>query len=127
MSAPRHRKDDVDLETGEHDPAASQDVTRGDLSEELRASNPNMNGPHGGAGGMGVSSERLGDAGPDQQRATDGQADTSVRRRDPDADVPPEQTPGGPEFNPEGLPPKAGYPASDPRSKDKPFSTPPGS
>jgi hypothetical protein len=81
---------------------------------DLRDSTPNSGGPDGAAGGMGVSSERVGHAGPGQQR-TDGVLDTSVVTDD-DEDAPPERSPGGPEDNPVGLEPKAGYPSLDPRS-----------
>jgi hypothetical protein len=67
---------------------------------------------------MGVSSERIGHAGPGQE-ATDGVRDVSPHERDPDEDVPPEQAPGQPEDNPEGISPKAGYPSKDPRSDDE--------
>ena len=82
---------------------------------DLQDSTPNSTGPHRAAGSMGVSSERTGHAGPDQD-ATDGVKDTSVGRDQPQAD-PPEQRPGGPEENPDGLEPKAGYPSADPRDK----------
>ena len=62
--------------------------------ESLRESNPNSAGPDTASGGMGVSSERTGDAGP-FEGVTNG-----VKH----------------EENPEGLDPKAGYPSLDPRS-----------
>ncbi|MDN4171573.1 hypothetical protein QWY28_01310 [Nocardioides sp. SOB77] len=96
-----------------------------DLAEPLRASNPNANGPQGAAGGMGVSSERVGHAGP-AQTSTDGVRDNSLA--EPDAvggDVPPEQSAGGPEDNPDTVLPKAGYPSKDPRSKEHPFDAKP--
>ena len=65
--------------------------------------------------GMGVSSERVGPTGPGQVD-TDGVRDTSAIESAPGDDVPPEQRPGQVERNPEGLDPKAGYPALDPRS-----------
>ena len=80
---------------------------------ELRDSNPNASGPDGLAGGMGVSSERVGETGPGQV-STDGVRDTSEEAADEDA--PAEQAPGHAEENPEGLTPKAGYPSKDPRS-----------
>jgi hypothetical protein len=86
--------------------------------EELRASSPNAGGPQAAAGGMGVSSERVGHTGPGQH-STDGQKDTSPPERDPDEETPPEQSPGNPEENPVGLPPKAGYPSIDPRSDEE--------
>jgi hypothetical protein len=83
----------------------------------IRESTPNAGGPEGAAGEMGVSSERVGPTGPGQH-GTDGVRDTSREEPDPDADVPPEQAPGAPEENPQGLAPKAGYPDLDPRSGD---------
>lgn len=65
--------------------------------------------------GMGVSSERVGPTGPGQ-RATDGTRDVSPQERDPDEETLPEQAVGGPEDNPEGIEPRAGYPSKDPRS-----------
>ena len=68
------------------------------------------------SGDIGVSSGRKGLAGPGQPRAPTGVRDTSVAPPDPDDEVPPEQSPGGEETNPEGLEPKAPYPSLDPRS-----------
>ena len=82
---------------------------------DIRDSTPNSSGPEGAAGGMGVSSERIGHAGPGQER-TDGLLDTSPVP--PPEDPPPEQAPGAPEENPVGLQPKAGYPSLDPRSDE---------
>ena len=87
----------------------------GDQDEELQESTPNSSGPERAAGEMGVSSERVGPAGPGQE-ATDGLRDVAPHEREPDDDVPPEQASGGPEDNPDGLPPKAGYSSKDPRS-----------
>jgi hypothetical protein len=86
-----------------------------DDTEDFQSSTPNSGGPDRAAGEMGVSSERVGPAGPGQE-ATDGVRDVAPHERDADEDVPPEQAPGNPEDNPEGLPPKAGYPNKDPRS-----------
>jgi hypothetical protein len=80
---------------------------------DLQDSTPGSAGRHRAAGSMGVSSERTGPTGPDQD-TTDGVRDTSANDDLPQ-DVPPEQQPGGPEENPEGLEPKAGYPSLDPR------------
>lgn len=91
-------------------------MTENEQPTDIRDSTPNSAGPEGAAGGMGVSSERVGHAGPGQQR-TDGVLDTSVVS-DEDEDTPPEHTPGAPEENPIGLEPKAGYPSLDPRSDD---------
>ncbi len=82
---------------------------------DVRDSTPGSTGPQRAAGGMGVSSERVGPTGPGQH-ATDGVTDVTSEERPLDADVPPEQRPGAVERNPEGLPPKAGYPSRDPRS-----------
>jgi hypothetical protein len=82
---------------------------------DLRDSMPNANGPDGAAGDMGVSSERVGPAGPGQV-STDGLRDTSPVELPDDADVAPDRAPGQPEENPQGLTPKAGYSSKDPRS-----------
>ncbi len=84
---------------------------------DIRDSTPNANGPDGAAGGMGVSSERVGPTGPGQD-STDGIRETSQLdpTDDTDAETPPEQSPGNPETNPEGLTPKAGYSSKDPRT-----------
>jgi hypothetical protein len=91
---------------------------RGDSDEELQSSTPGSSGPDRAAGGMGVSSERVGHAGPGQE-ATDGLRDMAPHERAPDEETPPEQSPGNPEDNPQGIPPKAGYPALDPRDDDE--------
>lgn len=70
------------------------------------------------SGDIGVSSERPGYAGPGQHARPTGVRDTSEAPPGPDPDAPPEQSAGGVEENPEGLPPKAGYPSADPRSAD---------
>lgn len=93
-----------------HDPS--------DPAQVERESTPNASGPEAAAGGMGSSSERVGHAGPGQV-ATDGLRDTSPVETD--ADAPPEQSAGGEEPNPDGIDPKAGYPALDPRSEDTPY------
>ena len=67
---------------------------------------------------MGVSSEREGHTGP-RQHATDGVNDTSPV--EPEGELPPEQSAGGDEVKPDGLPSHAGYPSKDPRSDDKPY------
>ena len=92
---------------------------------DIRDSTPNSTGPDRAAGGMGVSSERVGPTGPGQH-TTDG-----VREVNPsgefgeDDETPPEQAPGGPEGNSESPAPVAGYPKGDPRSQDKPYEAPP--
>jgi hypothetical protein len=87
---------------------------------ELKDSTPNAGGPERAAGGMGVSSERVGATGPGQE-STDGERDTRVpgtsgAQEIDDADTPPEQAPGAREENPEGIEPRADYPSKDPRS-----------
>lgn len=63
--------------------------------------------------GIGVSSERVGHAGPGQT-STDGTHWTGpVPEQDPEQE-PPEQRPGHPERNPTGLPPVAARPRTDP-------------
>lgn len=95
-----------------------------DIAEPLHASNPNANGPDAAAGSMGVSSERVGHAGPGQT-ATDGVRDNSLSDVTADEDVPPEQSAGGVEENPTGIAPRAGYPSEDPRSEEHPFEAKP--
>lgn len=90
----------------------------GDRDEELQSSTPGSSGPQRATGGMGVSSERVGHAGPGQE-ATDGLRDVSEHERAPDEETLPEQSVGNPEENPEGIPPKAGYPRLDPREDDE--------
>ncbi|GAB3778787.1 hypothetical protein [Nocardioides ungokensis] len=82
---------------------------------DVRDSTPNSAGPDRAEGGMGVSSERVGPTGPGQV-STDGVRPTHPEERDPDAEVPPEQSTGNPEPQPEGLEPRAGYSSKDPRS-----------
>lgn len=99
---------------------------------DIRDSTPNSTGPARAAGGMGVSSERVGHSGPGQF-ATDGVKDTSpAEPADPDALVDDDaetggatsgdRLRGGDEVKPEGIAPAAGYPSLDPRSKDKPYT-----
>ena len=85
---------------------------------DIRDSTPGSTGPERAAGGMGVSSERVGPTGPGQE-ATDGIKDTSAAPVDEDA--PPEQSAGAEEVQPEGIAPAAGYPSLDPRSQNKPY------
>ena len=76
------------------------------IETDLRDSNPNADAPGGLAGGMGVSSERVGATGPGQE-AANGTRDTSRDSAAPsEGDVLPEQRPGQPESNPDGLAPK---------------------
>ena len=86
----------------------------------LSDSTPNAGGPSRAAGDMGVSSERV-----DAHGATDGERDTSEpTHRDEEGDVvgsDAEHAPGV-EENPEGIPPKAGYPSKDPRHDDRPYT-----
>ena len=90
---------------------------------ELMDSNPNGSGPERAAGGMGLSSERVAHTGGGGE-ATDGEKDTSEPpHRDQAGDLvgSDAEFEQGDEDNPEGLDPKAGYPAKDPRSEDQPF------
>lgn len=89
-----------------------------DAAEAIRSSTPGSGGPQHAAGDMGVSSERVGHAGPGQE-ATDGLREVAPHETYGGADAPPEQAPGNPEENPVGLPPKAGYSSKDPRSDDE--------
>lgn len=90
---------------------------------QLRDSTPNSGGPARAAGGMGVSSERVGPTG-GGSRGTDGERDTTAPPHldaagdvvGSDAEHQPE-----PEENPVGIDPKAGYPSKDPRSADLPY------
>lgn len=91
--------------------------------EEQRESTPNASGPQGAEGGMGVSSERVGPVGPAGRVGTDGVRDTrptpTTDPEETDAATPPEQAAGGPEDNPQGIAPKAGYSSQDPRDDDE--------
>lgn len=88
-----------------------------DVAESLRGSNPNAAGPEGLAGGMGISSERLGDAGPDQDAVTDGVRGTGPKQH-PDPDARPEQSADGQEpANTARMGRKSDYPSADPRSR----------
>lgn len=96
---------------------------------DIRDSNPNGSGPAGAAGGMGVSSERVGSTGPGQV-GTDGVLDVSAEDRDSaaeaDPDLPTEQSAGGAEVNPDPpVPPVSGYSERDPRHAIKPYDAPP--
>ena len=92
---------------------------------DIRDSTPNSTGPDRAAGGMGVSSERVGPTGPGQH-ATDGvrEVNPSGEFGSDDEDLP-EQAPGSPEQNSATGEPVAGFPSHDPRSKDKPYEAPP--
>jgi hypothetical protein len=87
----------------------------GDSDEEIQSSTPGSSGPARASGDMGVSSERVGPTGPGQH-STDGLRDVSEHERDAREETLPEQSPGNPEDNPDGLEPKAGYSSKDPRS-----------
>jgi hypothetical protein len=97
--------------------------TGNEQATELRDSNPNAGGPGRAAGGMGVSSERVGPSG-GTGAGTDGEKDTSSPPHQDHAgdlvgsDAEFEQ---GEEENPVGIDPKAGYPSADPRSEDLPY------
>jgi hypothetical protein len=86
---------------------------------ELRDSNPNAGGPDRAAGGMGLSSERVGPTG-GRGESTDGEKDTrEPAHRDQAGDLvgSDAEFEQGDEHNPEGLEPKADYPSKDPRSE----------
>jgi hypothetical protein len=90
---------------------------------QLRDSSPNAGGPDRAAGEMGVSSERVGPAG-GSEPATDGERDTTApAHEDAAGDVVGSDAEHAQEAedNPEGIPPKAGYPSKDPRSDDAPY------
>ena len=90
---------------------------------ELRDSNPNAGGDDRAAGGMGISSERVGPTGGGLE-STDGERDTSASDRRDDADDvvgSDAELDQGREENPTGIDPKAGYPSKDPRSRDHPY------
>ncbi|MDP3894883.1 hypothetical protein [Nocardioides sp.] len=94
----------------EHDDEAA--ATEQAPPTDIRESDANASGPQGLAGGMGVSSERVGPVGDEGTEATHG-----VRPSDPvptAADEPPEQAPGHPEENPVGIPPKPHHPEHNP-------------
>lgn len=92
---------------------------------DIRDSTPGSTGPDRAAGGMGVSSERVGPTGPGQH-TTDGVREVNPSGEFGDEDeTPPEQAPGGQEDNPAGLAPNAGFPTQDPRSDGDPYEAPP--
>ena len=72
---------------------------------DIRESNPNSAGRRGLSGDMGVSSGRVGRAGPGGAFATDGTRPTSPPPLP--NDPAPEEMPGNPEENPVGIPPTA--------------------
>ena len=101
----------------------SPDETGNAQPTELRDSNPNASGPERAAGGMGVSSERVGPTGGGRE-STDGEKDTSAAAdEDQSGDVVGSDAgfDQGREENPDGIAPKAGYPSLDPRSEDAPY------
>jgi hypothetical protein len=102
---------------------AGRDRSAREEQTDLQASTPNAGGPERAAGGMGVSSERVGHTGQGQQ-STDGEKDTREPvHRDQAGDLvgSDAEFDQGDEDNPEGLRPQAGYPSKDPRSEDAPF------
>jgi hypothetical protein len=85
---------------------------------ELKDSTPNAGGPDRAAGGMGLSSERVGPTGGGGE-STDGEKDTTEpAHRAGDLVGSDAEFEQGAEHNPEGLDPVAGYPSADPRSDD---------
>jgi hypothetical protein len=104
----------------------SEQDSAGNGDEEptrLQDSNPNAGGAARAAGDLGVSSERTGPQGSGHV-GTDGERDTSAPvAHDQTGDQvgsDAEREPGT-EDNPEGIPPKAGYPSKDPRSDELPY------
>ena len=75
---------------------------------------PTRAGPRAWPAGWASAASGSARPGPGQV-STDGTRDVS-EDTDPDDDALPEQSAGGPEDNPDGLEPKAGYPDQDPRS-----------
>src|SRR3954452_18663359 len=103
----------------------TEPVDESDTEEptELRDSNPNAGGPDRAAGGMGISSERVGPTGGGAE-GTDGEKDTpEPPHRDQAGDLigSDAEFEVEPEENPQGLNPKAGYPSRDPRSDELPY------
>ena len=87
-----------------------------DSDEELAVLHTRLERPARAAGEMGVSSERVGPTGPGPARRPTGCATSPSTSATPDDETRPEQSAGGPEDNPDGLAPKAGYSSKDPRS-----------
>ena len=83
---------------------------------ELKDSNPNAGGPERAAGGMGISSERVGPTGRGQE-STDGESDTSGGTSG-DLVAPTRTHPSSRQRRaaPRGPRAKADYPSKDPRS-----------
>lgn len=102
--------------------ASASAGTGNEQPTELKDSNPHAAGPDRAAGGMGLSSERVGPSGGGAE-STDGEKNTSEPpHRDQAGDLvgSDAEFEQGDEDNPEGLEPKADYPATDPRSEDQP-------
>lgn len=95
---------------------AEQTASRGNAQvTRPEDSTPNAGGPRGAAGDMGVSSQRSDASGgtddPHAQDVADGSGSDGVEPQ--------------PEENPQGIPPKAGYPARDPRHHEHPYKAGP--
>lgn len=91
--------------TDEQIPETREDQAR---ETDVEESDPNADSPEGLAGGMGVSSELTGPARGSEEPVTYGTLETY-----PDQDLDsgrPEQSPGGPEVNPEPPPLKQHHP-----------------
>jgi hypothetical protein len=96
----------------------SESDSGNDQPTELKDSTPNAAGDDRAAGGMGISSERVGPTGGGDE-GTDGERDTSEPpHRDHVGDLvgSDAEFEQGDEQNPEGIAPKAGYPSKDPRN-----------
>ena len=95
------------------------------IETDLRDSDPNADAPGGLAGGMGVSSERVGATGPGQEAANgvrDTSADTDPARRT--ATSPPSSAPVSPSPTPRASSPSA--PASEGPTMNEQPETPQG-
>lgn len=105
MNSPDTDRDTTDAQQSPADALPDPQVTDSD---------PGGNGPHGLAGGMGVSSERTGHVSGAQGEATHGALDP-YPDLPTDEDPPPEQSGGGSEVHPANdLPPHEFDPATHP-------------
>lgn len=109
MSGRENPDDEMTAHASTEEPGSVDEADTYDLTESDQDTSA------GAGSGMGVSSEREGPTGPGQH-GTSGVRDVGPAEREPGAAVPPEQAPGAPETNPDGLAPKGGYPDDDPRS-----------
>ncbi|MBS43014.1 MAG: hypothetical protein CMH83_07645 [Nocardioides sp.] len=66
-------------------------------------------------------SEQIPDAGSPEVQQASGTRDVSPHERAPGEEVPPEQSAGAPETNPDEVATKAGYPSHHPKSAEHPW------